>query len=115
MPSSPERAYESYNYEFYRIWVVSHASASGESATATLTSAPSPVKEHLLWRMAPSARQTAVSVSFSVKICPRNRPLYFELVLFAASNSNLFLGSAKTNFSSCPVVPVLYSKALSCT
>lgn len=50
MPSSPERAYESYNYEFYQVCVVSHAPASGESATATLTSALPPVKKLLLWR-----------------------------------------------------------------
>ena len=74
MPSSPERAYEAYNYEFYQICVVSHGVRVWRISNRYVNLHAPACQEALAVEIPLFARRTGLSVSFCVKIRPLNHP-----------------------------------------
>jgi len=74
MPSSPERAYQSYNYKSYQVCVVSHGVRVWRFSSRYVNLRAPACQGTLAVEIPLFARKTGASVSFRVKIRPLNRP-----------------------------------------
>ena len=74
MPSSPERAYESYNYESYQICVVSHGVRVWRISNRYVNLRAPACQGTLAVEIPMFARQAGTSAPFRVKIRPLRDP-----------------------------------------
>src|SRR5579864_2139798 len=89
MPSSPERAYESYNYEFYQVCVVSHGVRVWRFSNRYVNLRAPACQEALAVEILVAARQTGQMGGVPRQNPPVKAPLMRRVSRFPASNSNL--------------------------
>lgn len=118
MPSSPRRAYDSYNYKSYQVCVVSHGVRVWRFSNRYVNLRAPACQEALAVEILLFARQAGTSASFRVK----NRPLPFRVSHFSRGKlepydaliSKLYLQQNRT-FVGAPTVPPFYRRSLTGT